>query len=491
MKSFKIPKEKGYKLSWFARIFAAREVVVVRASGACPPCRVRLSPAAQALAVLAFVGLSAWAGYAHWQALRTIERLSVGGDAAATLSAYNDLKRDLSVYKAQIAKLGVRLDHNYRQIMAALDDAGTAASAPGNPSDKGTVAIVNHLKASLEAGRSAAAALPAGAEGKQNDRVMALLADRARINGEVAFLGAEIDRLVAGGRIIPSDGKDDAQSLRRAMIQRDLASFEAKELRAKVLGLESMVTDMQTAQIMVFERMGSLADGGLHAVESKLADIKGVMQHAGLGFEWLVARAAEQRAAGETRLASAASGGIVASSQGGPLIPVSVGAQLVPTMKSEHLSRAYGAVSERVQRWDSMARLLKTLPLGMPLKYVRITSRYGVRSDPMTSASAVHEGLDFGALRGEPVHAPSAGTVVYAGSAGSYGLMLEIDHGMGIKTRYAHLDSMDVAVGDRVAAGQKIAEVGNTGRSTGAHLHYEVRVRGRPVNPMNFAKIVR
>ena len=115
-----------------------------------------------------------------------------------------------------------------------------------------------------------------------------------------------------------------------------------------------------------------------------------------------------------------------------------------------------------------------------------VTSDFGVRLDPYNADRSMHQGLDISTPHGQPVQTPSDGTVVFNGTEGGYGKVLVIDHGYGVKTRYAHLSETVVRLGERVARGQKVAAVGNTGRSTGPHLHYEVRVNGIPENPRKF-----
>ncbi|NVI99482.1 M23 family metallopeptidase [Myxococcus sp. AM001] len=115
-----------------------------------------------------------------------------------------------------------------------------------------------------------------------------------------------------------------------------------------------------------------------------------------------------------------------------------------------------------------------------------VTSDFGSRLDPYTADRVMHGGMDIAAPHGKEVFAPSDGTVVFAGLEGGYGNVLVIDHGYGIKTRYGHLSKMLVKAGDKVKRGMHIAAVGNTGRSTGPHLHYEVRVNGIGQNPRKF-----
>lgn len=114
------------------------------------------------------------------------------------------------------------------------------------------------------------------------------------------------------------------------------------------------------------------------------------------------------------------------------------------------------------------------------------SSGFGRRTDPFTNAEAMHTGLDFSAPRGTPVYATADGKVTYAGRQREYGLTVEIDHGNGIVTRYAHNKKLEVKRGEKVKRGQLIALVGKTGRATAPHMHYEVRVNGKPVNPWGY-----
>jgi murein DD-endopeptidase MepM/ murein hydrolase activator NlpD len=129
--------------------------------------------------------------------------------------------------------------------------------------------------------------------------------------------------------------------------------------------------------------------------------------------------------------------------------------------------------------------LLASTPSVWPAKGW-ITSDFGQRTDPYTAERVMHEGLDIAAPHGKEVTAPADGTVIFAGLEGSYGNVLVIDHGYGVKTRYGHLSKVQVHPGDHVHRGDLIGAVGNTGRSTGPHLHYEVRVNGLPENPRKF-----
>jgi murein DD-endopeptidase MepM/ murein hydrolase activator NlpD len=115
-----------------------------------------------------------------------------------------------------------------------------------------------------------------------------------------------------------------------------------------------------------------------------------------------------------------------------------------------------------------------------------ISSRFGYRTSPFTGRREFHKGLDIAARAGTDIIAPASGVVTFAGKKGAYGLMAIINHGHGVVTRYGHLNKSTVKRGDRVKRGDKIASLGNSGRSTGPHLHYEVNVNGIPINPQKY-----
>ena len=141
------------------------------------------------------------------------------------------------------------------------------------------------------------------------------------------------------------------------------------------------------------------------------------------------------------------------------------------------------------KKLDNISQGAIAVPSEKPVKTAAFTSGYGVRSDPFRGAAAMHAGIDLAGPAGTPIHATADGVVSEAGwNNGGYGRLIKIDHGRGIETRYAHLSSMAVAPGQRVTRGQVIGRMGSTGRSTGSHLHYEVRIDGRAVNPIPFMK---
>ncbi len=152
---------------------------------------------------------------------------------------------------------------------------------------------------------------------------------------------------------------------------------------------------------------------------------------------------------------------------------------------SEEASLQERRLHEVQSYFDDQRALLASTPSVWPARGW-VTSDFGTRMDPYTARRKMHEGLDIATPKGQPVYSPSDGTVSFAGVESGYGKVLVIDHGNGMKTRYGHVSEIFVRTGDRVRKGDKVAAVGSTGRSTGPHLHYEVRVNGTPENPRMF-----
>ncbi len=158
---------------------------------------------------------------------------------------------------------------------------------------------------------------------------------------------------------------------------------------------------------------------------------------------------------------------------GGPYVPVSA----EPRFKDLFLS------------WNKLAAIktaITAIPAFMPVRDYRYTSDFGFRFDPFNGGSAMHQGVDMAGAHGEPIYAAAAGTISKAGVMSGYGNLVEVSHGKGLDTRYGHLSKILVRPGEFVRQGQLIGRMGSTGRSTGTHLHYEIRVDGRAVNPKPF-----
>ncbi len=193
------------------------------------------------------------------------------------------------------------------------------------------------------------------------------------------------------------------------------------------------------------------------------------------------------RAAGRMqRLRAVIRGAGLDAARLGETAPAPVGGPFVP-LTGDVFAEALEGAQRALDDAERLKRRVGALPLQRPiLGPSSVSSGFGARLDPFTHGFALHTGLDLKAQPGEPVRATAPGRVSAAEFAGGYGNMVEIDHGQGLVTRFAHLGQIAVSPGQFVAAGALVGRVGSTGRSTGAHLHYEVRIDGEPVDPQRF-----
>jgi murein DD-endopeptidase MepM/ murein hydrolase activator NlpD len=174
------------------------------------------------------------------------------------------------------------------------------------------------------------------------------------------------------------------------------------------------------------------------------------------------------------------------SGQGGPLTPISFSTSGgVPSAEELRAN----SILTGLDRMNMYRIAAFKLPFGMPVKdSFRWTSGFGTRDDPKGAGRRMHEGTDMAAAYGTPIYSTADGVVTYAGWENGYGRLIKIKHDFGVETRYGHLSQIRVEVGQRVSRGDRIGDMGNSGRSTGTHLHYEIRLSGDAINPMTFIK---
>ena len=164
---------------------------------------------------------------------------------------------------------------------------------------------------------------------------------------------------------------------------------------------------------------------------------------------------------------------------GGPL-------ELLASSANGDLDPRFERMGLSLARMAALERTLDGIPQVLPASAASISSGFGYRSDPFTRSAAMHSGLDFKGPIGAPIYAAAKGRVSFVGRKSGYGNVVEVSHGNGLMTRYAHMSSFNAKVGQAVEAGDRIGAIGNTGRSTGPHLHFEVRINDRAVNPRPF-----
>jgi murein DD-endopeptidase MepM/ murein hydrolase activator NlpD len=290
-----------------------------------------------------------------------------------------------------------------------------------------------------------AAADDAGTRRALDQRIAALSADLAAATGE----NGKLSQTIRGMQRTVAMIADDRSALRSAR----------NELNAQVAFLEGRMTSMQQTQQTIVQNLTDRA-------HLTVAQIEKTIIMTGLDVDGLL-DAAASKVAGE----------------GGPFVPVS---RVLRSTEERTMLASIQKLDGEVGRWEHLQLILHNLPLAAPLDNFTLMSGFGERLDPFTNQRAIHYGLDLKNEIGTPVLATAPGTVIYAGWMRDYGRVVEIDHGLGIHTRYAHLKAFTVTVGQKVEFRQEIGKLGNSGRSTGPHLHYEVQVDGKPHDPMNF-----
>ncbi len=279
----------------------------------------------------------------------------------------------------------------------------------------------------------------------------------SELEKQLASVSEDNDRLVQ--RI-----QETEQALAAVVGQRDALQLARAQLTGKVGQLEERLTAIQQTQQNMVQRIAERTRSGVEEVEKTVAmtgiDVDGLLERVDQEF-----------------------------GQGGPLIPYRPdGPEATDPAEGDIVLASVAGLDDEVERWEKLQFVLRSLPLAAPLDQFYVASRFGRRIDPITQRPALHEGLDLASALRSPVLATAPGKVVFAGWKGSYGQMVELDHGLGIHTRYAHLQQISVKVGDEVDYRQKVGLLGSSGRSTGPHVHYEVRVNGRPFDPANFLK---
>jgi murein DD-endopeptidase MepM/ murein hydrolase activator NlpD len=281
-----------------------------------------------------------------------------------------------------------------------------------------------------------------------------LVRREATLESRANALGGGRDQITTGSiRPMPRDDTDPTVAPAEGgtlFAPQPLDDGKQSSIATKLNDIDASLDRIQSDETVALDRMQTRYEGRVNAVR-RVLDSLGLRFHA------------------------------VPEGIGGPFVPV----KLPPA--NESFARALTQVNIARAQADDLDNTLKYVPLRRPLAgALEMTSPFGVRIDPFLHQPSMHPGIDFHANVGDPIYATAAGKVVKAGWDGGYGQMVEIDHGEGLATRYGHMSEVDVTVGQKIRAGQIIGHVGSTGRSTGPHLHYEVRVNGEAVNPEKF-----
>ncbi|MDE0779954.1 MAG: peptidoglycan DD-metalloendopeptidase family protein [Alphaproteobacteria bacterium] len=465
----------------FASLFPRQREVIFRSQGKVRYFRVGRITQISSLG-LAIIGLS-------WSVYATSLHLSHQSVIASRNSAIIELQRENSELSGNLAD--IRNKATIQELsLSATKKTGVKLVANNQALQFKLAAAEKKLKERTEEGRALSLSYLAEAaahahvaadltklESSQDDieqrledrehRLAASDAERARLGETIVTTDVEMHRLkeevskLNYARLDLISRLDKSHGdLQRAVQDKLKADGERKDLGAEVVDLSNRLETIETAQVGIVSRLGEQAGESGDA-------LKRTLTIAGLDVDHLLDRLS--RSDGPRQ-------GV-----GGPFLSLDdkPGSQLVYEIAT---------VNRRIDDFQRLQDLMERLPLATPLDEFRLTSGYGKRIDPFTSRFALHSGIDLASRKRAPVHVTSPGVVTFVGWRGGFGKIVEVDHGLGIRTRYAHLSNIYVKRGQKVEFREKVGQIGSTGRSTGEHLHYEVIVDGRSQDPAGFIK---
>ncbi|MFZ1471049.1 MAG: M23 family metallopeptidase [Paracoccaceae bacterium] len=407
---------------------------------------IRLRPTTQALTlVIGTLGL-AWTIVAT--ALIMMDTIGAG-------SAREQSQRQRSMFEERLTVISQDRDLRAEESVRAQDRFNVA------------LAQVSAMQEKLLASEDSRRELETGVEVIQNT-LRRTIKERDEARDEAGRIKLAMDEQDGGatemGRIRDTAATLDylTGALGTTARERDAKETEALAARADVATVEAEKADLQSRNDAIFAKLEE-------AVTISMEPLDKMFRAAGMNPDDLL-RAVRKGYSGQGGPLSQ----ITVSSSGGLLMPDEVRANAI--LKTLEEMNMYRMAAYRI-------------PLGMPVKSsVRFSSGFGGRNDPLVGGHRQHEGQDMAGDYGTSIFATADGVVTYAGWQSGYGRLIKIRHEFGIETRFGHLSQIRVEVGQRVSRGDRIGDMGNSGRSTGTHLHYEVRIGGTAVNPMTFIK---
>ncbi len=347
--------------------------------------------------------------------------------------AYQNVMDEVGNYNARLMAITRNLERSQYDLLSRLDTDGSVANQ--SPEADGDDRREELSRVMSSAVRRALTKQIEGIEEEWRE----LAARNATLEHGLASIGSEVDDMLAAAGEV---------------------SRERDDLRNQVGQLETALGDMRVTQEALIDRLSERTSGTISQIET-------IVGMTGLDTEKLVARVAE------------AMGG--EAGQGGPYVALPSGAE-------DPLDHKVAMLDSQIGRWQYLRQVLNYLPLAAPVEYYRLASPYGKRRDPVTRRWAQHNGVDLSYTLNTPILSPAPGRIVFTGWRGGLGRVIEIDHGMGLRTRYGHLKKILVKRGQKIGYRDKIGLLGSSGRSTGPHVHYEILVDGKPHDPLKFIK---
>ncbi len=289
-------------------------------------------------------------------------------------------------------------------------------------------------------------------------RALARASHRA-VTYEIRELEREWRELAARNATLEHGLASIGNEVENILTENGIVIGERNRLRKRVNLLESGIASLRLREDSIVTRLTKGTD-------KSISEASRVVAMTGLDLNRLIARVA--RLEGRT----VASGGLFLSAG----------------KTEDPLLLKIAVLDGKIERWRNIQQVYRRLPMIAPLEYYRKSSSFGMRRDPFTKRWSNHNGMDMAYAMNSPVLATASGKIVYSGYRGGLGWFIEIDHGLGVRTRYAHLRKVLVKTGDKVEFRHKIGLLGSSGRSNGPHVHYEILVDGKPVDPKKFIK---
>ena len=285
-----------------------------------------------------------------------------------------------------------------------------------------------------------------------------LLNTKSKISGELDFLHSRIVDMMTD-----AEYRVEFEKMSDIAAEIELIRNENKNLVQRNELLAQSMLEIEDADSQIVAQVTELTDTNSSELHSNLKKISSTINKLGLSEAKLVQQANKYS-------------------------NKFVGDIYTPINIDKKADAKYKKIAQDLEQWHGLKRLTEILPLGIPVEKKRITSNYGTRPDPFTHKEKQHKGIDFAGKIGTELYAVAPGRVISSGDRFNYGTTVEIDHGLGFTTLYAHLSKPMVSRGDWVRPGTVVGLAGSSGRSTGPHLHYEIRYKGTPFNPVNFIK---
>jgi murein DD-endopeptidase MepM/ murein hydrolase activator NlpD len=437
-----VKKRRSESLIGRMRLFLPERQIHIRTNGHVN--FFKISTAFQVSLTSLIVAAFIWTGYSSWSFTQHTKIVTFKNNQISNARlAYHSLLGEVAEYQKKFRGITEDLESNH-SLMLGLVEKNSSLRQSLNSVSRQLVAT-------------------------QSEREKIELA-RENLKSELFGIEDKLRKTASRNFLLKDNLSNVENDLNSVMAERNAALFEGvrvrrelKDLefqrRREIIALETRLNQLQEDQETSVQRLTSRAVETIEGHE-KLIEMAGLKPDKVLKLD--------------NRLSKG---------QGGPFIPTSSDLKAGGKLKAN-----LNNLDAYIDRMEALQTIMTRIPFAAPLSSYRITSRFGKRRDPKNRKWSAHYGLDMASSRKSNVYAPSKGVVTFAGWKGNYGRLIVIDHGAGIKTRYGHLDRFFVKKGQKIKFRQKIGLLGNSGRTTGAHLHYEVVFNGKSKNPSNFIK---